>query len=157
MVSAQAWDAYRQTPSRLLHGSVCKGRSGIWECLWGPCGAVRAFLSDWNGPIQLSPSECPTSETCREKNTVQWNIHFHSRIPRALNIPQHIWLISQKLLVHGLATLPAECSWCVFGQVAEGLFWLSPLGGKRGLGLSGAYSPQWYLSSPAGGSKQSSM
>lgn len=49
---------------------------------------------------------------------------------------------------------PVVCSWCVFGQAAEGLFWLSPAEGKQGPEVSDAYSPRWSLSSPAGGSKQ---
>lgn len=69
IVSAQASEAYRQIPGSPLHGSVCKGRNGIWECLWEPCGAVRVFLLDWNGPIQLSPSARPTSETCQGKHS----------------------------------------------------------------------------------------
>ena len=52
---------YRQTPGSLLHGSACRGRSDIWECLWELCWADLEFLSGWNGPARWSPSLRPTS------------------------------------------------------------------------------------------------
>lgn len=54
---------YQQIPGSLLRGSVCKGKSGIWECLWELCGAIPEFLSGLSEPTRLSPSLYPTSET----------------------------------------------------------------------------------------------
>lgn len=55
--------SYQQIPGSLLRGSVCKWRSGIWVCLVELCGANLGFLSGSSGPVQLSPSLHPASET----------------------------------------------------------------------------------------------
>ena len=68
-MEAYGYVTYQQILGSLLRGSVCKGRSGIWECLWELCGANLEFLSGLCGPARLSPSLHPTSETKQKRNS----------------------------------------------------------------------------------------
>lgn len=55
--------SYQQIPGSPLRGSACKGRSGIGECLWEPCGANPEFLLGLSGPARSFPSLHPASKT----------------------------------------------------------------------------------------------